>query len=53
MELFETFEAALQYLWALPLGVGKIISFGVGGYGVFKVGKTFFGDCNKAQSKTK
>lgn len=43
---FETIEAALEYVWALPLGIGKLISFGGGGFLVTKIGQSIFGETN-------
>lgn len=48
---FETIEAALEYVWALPLGVGKLISFGGGGFLVTKIGQSIFGNNNKTNNK--
>ena len=53
MAIFETITEAAQFVWALPLGIGKLISLAAGGCGVCIAGKTFFGDNNKTQSKTK
>lgn len=41
--LFETVEEALTCLWALPLGIGKLLSIGGGGYLVTKIGQSIFG----------
>jgi hypothetical protein len=43
---FETIEAALEYIWALPLGIGKLLSLGGGGYLVTKMGQSIFGNNN-------
>lgn len=45
--LFETIEEALAYVWALPLGIGKLLSIGGGGYLVTKVGQSIFGTSDK------
>ena len=44
MAFFETIEAASAFVWALPLGIGKIISIGGGGFFVGIVGKHFLSD---------
>ncbi len=41
MWIFETFQEAAAYVWALPLGIGKLMSLGGGGYLVCKVGQAF------------
>lgn len=43
---FETIEAALEYIWALPLGIGKLLSLGGGGYFVTKMGQSIFKNNN-------
>lgn len=47
MAIFETFAEAAAFVWALPLGVGKIFSIGGGGYLVGIVGKHFYKKHNK------
>ncbi len=42
MAFFETIEQAVAFVWALPLGIGKLISLGGGGYLVGIVGKHFY-----------
>lgn len=49
MAVFDTFEAAIQFVWALPLGVGKIFSVGGGGYLVGIIGKHFLSDVKKEE----
>ena len=44
MAFFETFAEAAAFVWALPLGIGKLISLGGGGYLVGIVGKHFLSD---------
>lgn len=41
--LFETIEEALACVWALPFGIGKLLSIGGDGYLVTKVGQSIFG----------
>lgn len=44
MAFFETIEQAVDFVWALPIGIGKIISIGGGGYLVGIMGKHFLSD---------
>lgn len=44
MAFFETIEQAVAFVWALPLGIGKIFSIGGGGYLVGIMGKHFLSD---------
>ena len=48
MWIFQTFEEAAAWVWALPWGVGKLMSMAGGGYLVCKVGKAF----NKAEAES-
>lgn len=41
MVFFETINEALAFVWALPYGVGKLMSIGAGGYLVSLVGHAF------------
>lgn len=49
MAFFETIEVAVQFVWALPLGLGKIFSIGGGGYLVGIMGKHFLSDVKKEE----
>ena len=50
MWIFQTFEAAAAWVWALPFGIGKLMSIGGGGYLVCKIGQTFNkNDAQKAE----
>lgn len=41
MAFFQTINDALAFVWALPWGIGKIMSIGGGGYLVSLVGHAF------------
>lgn len=51
MAFFETIEAAAAFVWALPLGIGKIFSIGGGGYLVGIVGKHLLSDVKKEEQQ--
>lgn len=53
MAFFETFAEAAAFVWALPLGIGKLISLGGGGYLVGIVGKHFLSNPKDTLSDTK
>ena len=52
METFQTFISALEYVWALPLGVGKLF-YVAGTYYVGKVGINFLSDIKESDTKDK
>jgi hypothetical protein len=47
MAFFETIGEAVAFVWALPFGVGKLMSIGAGGYVVSLVGHAFKKKDNK------
>ena len=50
MWIFETFQEAAAFVWALPFGIGKLMSLGGGGYLVTKIGQAFNkNDAQKAE----
>ena len=50
MWIFQTFAEAAAWVWALPLGIGKLMSIGGGGYLVCKIGQAFNkNDAQKAE----
>ena len=50
MAFFETIEAAATFVWALPLGIGKIVST-VGGFYVGIKGVHFLANLNNKDKK--